>query len=399
MRDMARTPALWLNARPAGFPALDVALAALMLAVAVASVATGQPYEGPPAFTLPTAVVMGASLAWRRKAPLVTALACAGANLFQSAVAQLPGSLWSLAVLAAAMYSVAAWSKEATAAIGGGVLLVALLASEWLGQGPDYLFIVLVFGGIWLLGRAARIWRARLLEQQLHERDAARLAVAQERLRIARELHDVLGHSMGVIAVQADAAGAALDSSPEMAREPLRAIHATARGSLAEIRAMLELLRGDDDPISGAPGLAQLGTLLDGSALAGLPVTLNMAGTLPPVAPAAGLAIYRVVQESLTNVIKHAGLVPASVSVQPVAGGVQVGIVNGPGAGTQAGTGFGLQGLRERVLLAGGRFEAGAADDGGWRVLAVIPALDAAPASQPGQAGAAEDTAAGGGAE
>lgn len=370
---MAGRLAVWRNARPGGFPVPDLALAALLFLIAVASAATGQPDEGPPAITVPAAVAMTAPLAWRRKLPLLPALAAAAANLLQGWLAHTPGSLWSLVVFAVGMYSVAAWSSEGAAAIGGSVLLAALLAGEWLGHGPDYLFIVLVFGGIWLLGRAARVWRGRLKYQQLHESDAARLAVAEERLRIARELHDVLGHSMSVIAVQADAAGAALDGRPDLAREPLRVIHSTARGSLAEIRAMLDVLRGEDG--EAAPGLSRLGPLLDGSALAGLPVTQRISADLPALEPAADLALYRVVQESLTNVLKHAGMIPTSVSVQPAGGGVEAEIRNAPGhvPPGDPGRGYGLQGLRERMQLAGGTLDAGPMDDGGWRVCARIP--------------------------
>ncbi len=379
---MAGKLAVWWHARPGGFPAPDVAFAGLLLAAAVASTAAGEPDEGPLAVTVPAAVVMTASLAWRRKVPLMPAFAAAAANLFQGWLAQTPGSLWSLVVFAVAMYSVAAWSSEGAAALGGSVLLAALLGGEWLGRGPDYLFIVLVFGGLWLLGRAARTWRDRLSFAQLHERDAARLAVAQERLRIARELHDVLGHSMSVIAVQSDAAGAALEHRPDLAREPLQVIHSTARGSLAEIRSMLDVLRGEDE--KAAPGLPQLGALLESNALAGLPVRKRISAELPALDPAADLALYRVVQESLTNVIKHAGLVPTSVSVLSVDGGVQVEVRNAPvtsgsgrEAGQAAGAGYGLQGLRERMVLAGGTFDAGPTDDGGWEVGAFVPARGA----------------------
>ena len=226
--------------------------------------------------------------------------------------------------------------------------------------------------------------------QQLHERDAAKLAVAEERLRIARELHDVLGHSMSVIAVQSDAAGAALGQDPDLARKPLQVIHATARGSLAEIRAMLEVLHGDSGQEPGGPGLDELRTLLEANALAGLDVSGTISPGLPALSPAAGLVVFRVVQESLTNVLKHAGPVPAVVSVAPEGPGVRVEIRNGPGAGSghdsgSAGSaghaagppgsaGYGLQGLRERVGQVGGTFGAGAGDGGGWLVWAVVPA-------------------------
>ena len=387
---MARWLAALRNARPGGIPAADAVLAGLLLLVAVASVLAGKPDEGPPAVTLPAAVAMTGPLAWRRKSPLVPALACASANLFQAALAQAPGTLWSLVAFAVAMYSVAAWSTEGLAAVGGGVLLAALLVGEWLADGPDYLFIVLLFGGTWLLGRAARIWRGRLGHQQQHELDAARLAVAEERLRIARELHDVLGHSMSVIAVQADAAGAALDSAPELAREPLAAIHATARGSLAEIRTMLDVLHGEaggDGGAAGSPGLADLQTLLDSSRLAGLEVTGRIDAGLPDLSPAAGLVLFRVVQESLTNVLKHAGPVAAGVLLIPAGNAVQLEIRNEPGAvavAAESPKGYGLRGLGERVRQLGGTFAAGPEADGGWLVTAVVPATAPSSAAQAG---------------
>ena len=131
-------------------------------------------------------------------------------------------------------------------AIAGVGFVAALFLQERIDNGPDYLFIVLLFGGTWLLGRASRLWRTRVSHAEQHQRDLARLAVAEERVRIARELHDSVAHSLSVIAVQSDAAEAALAHDPDRAREPLRAINASARGSLHEIRDMLHLLRTDD---------------------------------------------------------------------------------------------------------------------------------------------------------
>ncbi len=378
--------AAWRQLRLGGLLGPDVALGALMLVIAVGSALAGRPDEGPLVVTVPTAIVMAGSLAWRRRFPFVPALACAVANVFQSSLAQTPGSLWSLAVLVVAMYSIAAYSAEGLAALGGAVLLASLLVGEWLARGPDYLFIVLVFGGVWLLGRAGRVGRSRIAYLHLHGQDAARLAVAQERLRIARELHDVLGHSLSVIAVQADAAGAALERDPALAKEPVNVIHSTARGSLAEIRTLVDMLRYDDEATAvgdspvAVPGLLDLDALLDRTELTGLPLTrLIESGLLLP-SPAFALTIYRVVQESLTNVIKHAGLAPTHVVVRRDASDVLVEIRNSPGAGSspQLGVGYGLQGLRERVELAGGSLNASPRIDGGFTVTARLPADRAA---------------------
>ncbi|WP_170111104.1 sensor histidine kinase [Antricoccus suffuscus] len=386
--------AAWRQLRLGGLLGPDIALGVFMLAIAFTSTLAGKPDEGPLIVTVPTAVVMTCSLAWRRRFPLVPAFACAAADLFQTSLAQAPGSQWSLAALVIAMYSTASYCSEQWAALAGAVLVASLLVGEWLVRGPDYLFIVLVFGGVWLLGRAGRVWRERIVYMHQHGQDAARLAVAQERLRISRELHDVLGHSMSVIAVQADAAGAALESEPDLAKEPVNVIHSTARGSLAEIRAMVDMLRYDDDGTGAedipamAPGLFDVDALLDRTETNGLPVTRSIESDLLVPSPAYGLTIYRVVQESLTNVMKHAGMVSTHVAVRRDGTDVVVEIGNSPGTEctAQQGIGYGLRGLRERLELLGGSMTAGPRADGGFAVIARLPAERAGDPKSPSPA-------------
>lgn len=367
--------AAWRRRTVAGFPVDDLALAGLLCAIAVASVLTGNPDEGPPVVTLPAALVITGGLLWRTRSPMVSVLLAIAAGAAQTLLTQPMGSLWSLAVYAIIVYSAAAHYPEGMAGLAGILMVGALLVEERLGNGVDYLFIVLLFGGIWLLGRASRLWRTRVRHAEQHERDAARLAVAEERVRIARELHDIVAHSLSVIAVQSDAAEAALDAQPDRAREPLRAIRASARDSLGEIRRMLHALRTEDDD-GQPPGLAALGALLDSARSAGLPVHLRSDTEPAALPPVVDLTAYRIVQEAVTNVINHAGLVPTSVTICADSGSIRIEVTNagaGQGARRRSGTGLGLIGIRERVAALNGTLEAGRSADGGFRIAATLP--------------------------
>lgn len=361
-----------------GFPAPDVALAAVLCAIAVASVLTGNPDEGPLAVTLPVAIVSTGALLWRRRSPLVAAALVIVAGMAQTVLSQSPGSLWALAVLAIVMYSLAAHLSEGLAAIAGAVLVAALLIEERLDNGVDYVFILLLFGGVWLLGRASRLWRGRVSTAERRQREAAHLAVVEERVRIARDVHDVVAHSLSVIAVQADAAQAALDSAPDRAAAPVRAIRDTARGALTEIRTMLDVLRTDDDDLPGrdSPGIAAIAGLVDAARAAGTAASLDVRLTDAPVPPAVDLAAYRIVQESLTNARRHAPGAAVAISLEQKPDRLTVRAVNGPSRGAPApagGSGYGIAGMRERAAALGGRAAATATDDGGFEVTAVLP--------------------------
>jgi signal transduction histidine kinase len=378
--------AAWASRRSAGFPRGDLILAAVLGAVAAASVLTGNPDEGPVALTLPVAVVTCAAVAWRTRAPVVSVAFIVAAGTVQTIAAAAPGSLWSLVVYVIVMYSLAAHSREGVAAIAGVGFVAALFLQERIDNGPDYLFIVLLFGGTWLLGRASRLWRTRVSHAEQHQRDLARLAVAEERVRIARELHDSVAHSLSVIAVQSDAAEAALGHDPDRAHEPLRAINASARGSLHEIRDMLHLLRTDDvntvekrtvdgeHELRPAPGLGALDTLLATARQSGLAIETDLGdlGDLPAVVD---LAAYRIVQEALTNVRKHAGSVSVTLVIRRSGGSVELEVANSPGVPTirPVGSGLGLLGIRERVALLGGTLQTGTTGGGGFRLAVCLP--------------------------
>jgi signal transduction histidine kinase len=368
-----------------GIPTGDLVIAGALLVIGVASVLTGNPYEGPIAVTLPATIVMTAGLVWRTRQPAITIGAVVAAGAFQTILASDPGSLWSLVVLVIAMYSCAAHYREGAAAICGVVLVVALLIEERIDNGVDYLFIALLFGGTWLLGRASRLWRTRVRRVEQEQEQLARLAVAEERVRIARDLHDIIAHSLSVITVQADAAEAALDHDPERARQPLTAITATARASINEIRDVVQVLRSDDAEPRHTPGLSAAPELIADARRAGLELEASLADTagLPTVVDAAG---YRILQEALTNATRHARGATARVVVARDAESLTIEVVNGPGTSTQRGGGMGLLGMRERALAVGGTLETEAGVDGGFRLLARLP-LHPLPTRAPDAAG------------
>jgi signal transduction histidine kinase len=256
----------------------------------------------------------------------------------------------------------------------------------------------------WIVAESLRNRRARWAELNARaerlerERESeARRAVTEERLRIARDLHDVVAHSMSVIAVQSAVGGHVMDTQPEEARHALAAIEATSRSALTEMRRLLGVLRQDGEPAGSlvpAPGLADLAPLVAQVGEAGLKVWVQVDGERGPVPPGVDLSAYRIIQEALTNVIKHAAAATACVKVSYEKGAVALEITDdGPGskdarresgAGRPDGpradavtsplsTGHGIIGMRERVAVFGGEFAAGPRDGGGFRVFARLP--------------------------
>jgi len=200
--------------------------------------------------------------------------------------------------------------------------------------------------------------------------------VAEERARIARELHDMIGHAISVITVQAGAARLQLDHDPQRAREPLMAIEETGHETLAEMRRLIGILRDMGEPgLAPQPGMAQLDRLLQGVRDSGLDVELQREGEGPgSLPPAIDLAAYRIVQEALTNALKHGGHGPALVTVSYAPSTPRLDIESAGGAnGNGGGAGHGLVGMRERVDQCGGELHAGATADGRFAVRAVLP--------------------------
>jgi signal transduction histidine kinase len=216
--------------------------------------------------------------------------------------------------------------------------------------------------------------RAAIVERE-HE-EAAKRALADERLRIAQELHDVVAHSMGVIAVQAGVGAHVIDTDPPEAKKSLDAISTTSRATLTEIRRLLGVLRADGDAgYEPAPGLADLDRLVTDLDGAGLAVDVQFEGDRHDLPPGVDLTAYRIVQEALTNVLKHAGPAAATVTVGYEPDAVRIEVVDdGRGVnGRASGGGHGLVGMRERVAVYGGTLETGPRVGGGFRVAARLP--------------------------
>jgi signal transduction histidine kinase len=238
---------------------------------------------------------------------------------------------------------------------------------------------------LWLVGNAIR---SRQLRADAFEDRATRLerereqvtqaALAEERARIARELHDVVAHNVSVMIVQAGAARHVLKTSPEQATGALRAVEASGREAMAELRHLLGLLSpdGGDMGLAPQPGVEQLESLVRRVGEAGLPIKLHIEGQLRPLPPGIDLTAYRIVQEALTNALKYAGLARTDVILDYRESGLKVEVLDdGPGNSGREGaaTGHGLVGMRERVALYGGTLEAGPRLGQGYAVRAWLP--------------------------
>jgi signal transduction histidine kinase len=372
---------------------IDLLIAAGVLAVELvgtmlwsrASVGDG---PDPVGYTL--LVVIAASVAVRNVHP-VRALAliafCATAYMWLGE----PAPFWTVALVLATWAAVSAGHRLATVLIcgafmgaflvGGFILRIGHAAETdaplWL---TGWLIAAFVLGEV-SRGRREYIAQVeqRAIDAERTREEEARRRAGEERLRIARELHDVLAHSISVINVQAGVAVHLLDRQPDQARAALLTINEASKEAMRELRATLGLLRQSDDvdPRAPAPGLARLDELVDTARAAGLDVTVATTGEQEDLPPAADLAAYRIVQESLTNVNRHAGATHVALSIIHRPNEVEL-TIEDDGAGVTAGTrlrpGNGLLGMRERAAAVGGELDAGPLPGGGFRVRARLPA-------------------------
>ncbi|MFI9461356.1 sensor histidine kinase [Streptomyces xiamenensis] len=270
------------------------------------------------------------------------------------------------------------------ATVAAGVLLGLLNPDH--SPGSNVLLVVLS-GVVLLLGGAVR---ERSEAQHVSEVERARRTLLEERARIARELHDVVAHHMSVITVQADSAPYRIEGIPEAAREEFATIAGTARQSLAEMRRLLGVLRsegsGGDPQLAPQPGLGELDALVESAVHAGVDARLTRSGEADGLPQAVTLSAYRIVQEALANVVRHApgAGVTVTVAVDDARSALRVEVVNGPAAAPARpleshGTGHGLIGMRERTRLVGGELDTGRTADGGFRVAAVLPLAEPTP--------------------
>jgi signal transduction histidine kinase len=267
---------------------------------------------------------------------------------------------------------------ELRARIGLGISLagaaVVVLRDPTTTPG-DVLFILVPFAVAWLAGYALR-------QARREQETAARLAVAEERARIARELHDVVAHALSVIVLQAGAVRHHLPAEQADDAEALRGVEDTGRTALAEMRHLLGAMRGDGEEVAYAPqpGLARLDALADEVRRAGLEVAVRTEGEPRPLPRTLDLSAYRVAQEGLTNALKHARASRADVTVGYAPGRVRIAVRDdGRGASPTDGQGHGLVGVRERVKLYGGEMTAGAVAGGGFELVATFPTNGATP--------------------
>ncbi|WP_153457150.1 sensor histidine kinase [Streptomyces smaragdinus] len=387
----ARRPLLW-----------DTVLTALIALPGVLQVADGSPpqtgHSAGGALLVPLPVVwlvlagLVVPLLWRRQYPFTVYLVISAALVAHDLAGLASASLIAIGV---ALYHVAL--RLPLARLGAAFGIIALGMGIQIGVNDtddfwrEYTPVVAVAGCIAMTGVTARTRReyvaslvecAERLEVERDQRE--RLAAAAERARIAREMHDIIAHNLSVIVGLADGGAYAAARAPERPAQALRAISATGREALGELRRLLGVLREPAPALELAPqpGLAELEPLLDRVRAAGLPVVFTVRGSPGGLSRGRQLTVYRVVQEALTNTLKHAGPgARAEVSLAVTDGLVLVGVADRGGgrssAGAVGGDGQGIHGMRERVALYGGTLSAGVSPEGGWRVRAQWPAAGA----------------------
>ncbi|MEV7615902.1 histidine kinase [Streptomyces sp. NPDC089799] len=335
---------------------------------------------------LAVAVLTALPLVLRRRFPLGVLWAVTAATLLlHRGSASDDATACTFAAVLIAGYSAAVHSPHRKAVAVSLLAGVALYAAFPLAPEVDQgLVPVLVLLPVTLAAHSLHSWRQRARRLEEEQREALRRAVDQERSRIARELHDVVTHNVSMMTIQAGAARKVLDTAPGQAREAMMAVESAGRSAMSELRHVMGLLTmaaGGPDPAAGAdlapqPGLDRLEELADRVRGTGVPVGLKVRGA--PVGLPAGvdLAAYRVVQEGLTNTVKHAEGASVSVSVEYAPGELRVEVTDDggrPRAPRGGGTGHGLAGLRERLAVYGGSLDAGGRPGGGFRLRAVIP--------------------------
>ena len=347
--------------------------------------AAGRPYE-PLAWGL--LVLSAAGLLLRRRSAVAALVATAVPVWVYLALGYPRGPVY-LAVIGALIGALVRGQRVAAwVALAVGYPMFVWVAPLVAGQPPPQPATA-VGTAAWLVACAAVVElvksrRERAVEFRRTRAEESRRRAGEQRMAIARELHDVLAHHISLISVQAGVALHLMDEQPEQARTALTAIRQASRESLGELRSVLELLRHGEEgaPRAPAPGLEALDALVERTSAAGLPVTVEVTGAARPLPAAVGLAAYRIVQEALTNVTRHAGRpVTATVRLDYAPDQLTVEVTDdGPGAEDISGTGSGLLGMAERAAALGGQLDAGPRPGGGFRVAARLPVRERVPA-------------------
>jgi signal transduction histidine kinase len=393
------SPVRWLKQHPL---AADGLLAALVTAISLPGpwiTRRGYEFREPDGLAVVLVLAASAPLAWRRRAAMPAFLAVLAAWVAQG-VLNYGSSTGGLAACVA-LYTIAAYcdrprSLAAAALTAAGVGLILFTTPQPV-EATDVVASYVVFAAAWILGDSVRVRRAYVAELEDRaarlERDReeqGRRAAAEERGRIARELHEVVAHNVSVMVVQAGGARRVFDADPAAARDALGAIETTGRQALAEMRRLVDVLRDEPGPPSAGggperapqPGVSALGGLVEQLREAGLDVRLEVEGPPRPLASGVDLSAYRIVQEALTNTLKHAGPASATVVLRYGDAAVEVEVVDdgrgaaADGADGDGEAGHGLVGMRERVALFGGELRAGPRPGGGYGVRARLPLPD-----------------------
>jgi signal transduction histidine kinase len=382
---------------PRGVLPLDLALALVFAAAGQLELqlSTSSAYRGSASLAASgvAGLLVSLPLVLRRRAPLAVLATVAAALVLPRLVLDTTvlfyGGFFPALV---ALYSASCYARaprDRLALLAPGAILVGLsLEIASFRTGGEYAFSTAAFAGAWLVGQAARRWRAtsERLRAALDELDATtalreRGAVDEERARIARELHDVVGHSISVMVLQAGAARLELQPEQARAREQLEAVEASGRAAMTEMRRMVAMMRPkhDDAPLAAPPSVQRLEPLLRQMRDAGLDVSLRVTGAQRVLPPGLDLSAYRIVQEALTNVARHAGSVPVAVEIAYESDALRLEVRNEAPAtlashtnGRAPAGSHGLLGMRERVALFGGSLDASPAGDGGFVVRASL---------------------------
>ncbi|MGK5558195.1 sensor histidine kinase, partial [Actinomadura kijaniata] len=348
------------------------------------------PVDGVHPWQILLALLVALPLVVRRRYPLAAFGVVVGAALLYDGA---PGFdlafVFTSCVIAA--YSAAVYSPHRSPAtvcvVVGGALVIADHKTSLPAIGAGFstsLSLLLVF----LAANALHSWRQRIRSLEARQEAATRLAVERERSRIAQELHDVVTHNVSMMVVQTGAARKVMAAAPDRAEQALLAAESGGRAALTELRHVMGLLTMDGDApdrldaedLTPPPGLGQVEALAARVRATGVPVELTVTGASGPLPPGVDLAAYRIVQEALTNTVKHAAGASVTVAIDhgPRALRLEVTDTGGrPDPSTRTGTGRGLIGMRERLAVYGGTLDAGPLPDGGYRVRAVVPLEDA----------------------
>jgi signal transduction histidine kinase len=368
----------------------DIALALALFAISVVTVSTdraesvGSPNNGPSGVVLFVLVLFATlPIALRRRLPLkVFAI-----TLTAGAISDLIGGPFQFAGALVGLYTVAAYLGRPRSIYAAGASGIATVVTSVGDSGTPMAqvsAILAVFAGAWLLGDNIRTRRAYLRELEARadrlereREESIRRAAADEQARIARELHDIITHNVSVMTVQAAAAGDVFETQPGRVREALDSIESTGREALTELRRLLGKVRPEDGvtELAPQPGLARLDGLLEQVRAAGLEVDLAVEGTPRELPIGLDLSAYRIVQEALTNILKHAHASKASVRIRYEPDAVELEVVDDGRGPSQDETqsGQGIIGMRERAALVGGALRVGRAPGGGFAVDARIP--------------------------